>query len=100
MALLLGGRRDSIPSVVLPSASRGLPRWFSGKESACQAGDSVLVLGSRRSPGEGNDKPLQYSRLENPVDRGGWLATVHGVIESDKAEHIDIGWSAHRFKTL
>ena len=59
-----------------------------------------LISGFGGSPGEGNDKPLQYSCLENPVDRGGWLATVHGVIESDKAEHIDIGWSAHRFKTL
>ena len=50
-----------------------------GKESACSAGDlgSISVLG--RSPGEGNGNPLQYSCLENPMDRGAWWATVHGV---------------------
>ena len=81
-AFLLGGWRDSIPSVVLPSASRGLPRWFSGKESTCQSGDSGLILGSRRSPGEGNSNPLQYSCLGNPMDRETWRATVHGVAKS------------------
>ena len=57
----------------------GLPRWLSGKESACQAGDAGLIPGSGRSPGEGNGNPLQYSCLENPMDRGAWLATVHEV---------------------
>ena len=57
----------------------GLPRWLSGKESACQAGDVGLIPGSGRSPGEGNGNPLQYSCLENPMDRGAWLATVHEV---------------------
>ena len=45
----------------------GLPRWLSGKESACQAGDMGLIPGSGRSPGEGNGNPLQYSCLENPM---------------------------------
>ena len=42
----------------------------------------VRVSGSGRSPGEGNSYPLQYSCLENPMDRGAWWATVHGVAES------------------
>ena len=49
------------------------------KESACNEGDldSIPVLG--RSPGEGNDYPLQYSDLGNSMDRGAWLAIAHGV---------------------
>ena len=50
-----------------------------GKESACNAGDMGLIAGSGRSPGKGNGNPLQYSCLENPMDRGDWQATVHGV---------------------
>ena len=53
--------------------------WFSGKESACHAGDTSLIAGLGRSPGEGNGNPLQYSCLENPMDRGAWWAIVHGV---------------------
>ena len=49
------------------------------KESACNAGDLGLIPGSGRFPGEGNGYPLQYSCLENPMDRGAWQATVHGV---------------------
>ena len=56
---------------------------FSGgsndKESACSAGDLVLIPGSGRSPGEGNGYLLQYARLENSMDRGEWWATVHGL---------------------
>ena len=47
----------------------GLPWWLSGKESACQAGDAGSIPGSGRSPGDGNGNPLQYSCLENPMDR-------------------------------
>ena len=43
-----------------------------GKESACNEGDLGLVSGLGRSPGEGNGSPLQYSRLENPMERGAW----------------------------
>ena len=46
------------------------PWWLSGKESACQAGNSGLIPGSGRSPGEENGNPLQYSCLGNPMDRG------------------------------
>ena len=49
------------------------------KESACYAGDVGSVLGLGRSPGKGNGYPLQYSCLENSVDRGAWQATARGV---------------------
>ena len=61
---------------------KGLPRWHSGKESACQAGDVGLILGLGGSPGEGNGYPLQYSCLENSMDRGTWQAIIHGVAKS------------------
>ena len=48
-------------------------------ESACNAGDLDWIPGLGRSPGEGNGNPLQYSCLENPMDRGAWQAIVHGV---------------------
>ena len=52
------------------------------KASAYNAGDLGSILGSGRSPGEGNGNLLQYSCLENPMDRGAWWTTVHGVAES------------------
>ena len=55
------------------------PCSSNGKESACNAGDLGLTPESGRSPGEGNDNPLQHSCLENPMDRGAWWATVCGV---------------------
>ena len=61
----------------------GLPGSSDGKESACNPGNLGLIPGLGRSPGEGNGYPLQYSCLENPMDRGAWRATVHGVAESD-----------------
>ena len=57
----------------------GFPHSSIGKESASNAGDLGSIPGSGRSPGEGNGNPLQYSCLENPTDRGGWRAAVHGV---------------------
>ena len=63
----------------LSPLSVGLPRWSSGNESACQEGDANSIPGSGRSPGEGNGNPLQYSCLGNPMNRGVWWATVHGV---------------------
>ena len=50
-----------------------------GKESTCNTGDLSSIPGSGRSPGEGNGNPLHYSCRENPLDRGAWQATVHGV---------------------
>ena len=49
------------------------------QESAYNAGDTGSIPGFGRSSGEGNGNPLQYSCLENPMDRGAWRATVHGV---------------------
>ena len=60
-------------------------RWLSGEESTYNAGDTGeagLIPGSGKSPAEGNGNALQYSCLENPIDRGAWLATVHRVTKS------------------
>ena len=61
----------------------GFPGGTSGKEPTCQCGRLLIVAvsipGSRRSPGGGHGNPLQYSRLENPPDRGPWWATFHRV---------------------
>ena len=53
-----------------------------GKESTCNAGDLGLTRGSGRTSGEGNGNPFQCTCLGNPVDRGAWWASVHGVAES------------------
>ena len=60
----------------------GLPWWLSGKESDCNAIDTGSVSGLGRSPGGGHGKPLQYSWLENPMERGAWWATIHRITES------------------
>ena len=56
----------------------GFPYSSVGKESAFKAGDQGLIPGLRRSPGDGNGNPLQYSCLENPIDNGAWQVTVCG----------------------
>ena len=53
-----------------------------GKESACKAGDPGSIPGSGRSPGERNGNPLQYSCLENSMDKGAWWAAVPVVAKS------------------
>ena len=60
----------------------GLPDDSVSKESACNAGDTGSVPGSGRFPGGGNSNPLQYSCLENPMDRGAWQVIVYGVSKS------------------
>ena len=60
----------------------GAPDGPDGEESACNAGDPGLIPGLGRSPGEGNGYPIQYSQLENSMDRGAWWATVLGVAEN------------------
>ena len=57
------------------------------KNPPVYAGDMSSIPGSGRSPGEGNDNPLQYSCEENPMDRGTWRVTVHRVAELDMIEH-------------
>ena len=63
------------------------------QESACDAGDPGSIPVSRRSRREGNGNPLQYSCLENPMDRGTWWATVHGV---ERVGH-DLATKPHSF---
>ena len=62
--------------------SLGFPDGSDGKESAYNAGDLGSIPGLGRSPGEGNGNRLQYSCLENAMDRGAWQARVHGVTDS------------------
>ena len=80
---MMGKGRNSLSSVFVFGDSH---QDFSGgsevKASACNARDLASIPGLGRSPGEGNGNPLQYSCLENPMDRGAWLATVHGVTKS------------------
>ena len=64
------------------SCCLGFPSGSEVKASARNAGDPGSIPGSGRSPGEGNGNPLQYSCLENPMDRRAWLARVHGVAKS------------------
>ena len=74
---------------LLSSTRVKLPVFPGGSEvkaSACNAVNLGLIPGSGRSPGEGNGNPLQYSCLDNPMDRGAWGATVHGVAELDTTE--------------
>ena len=66
----------------LQGCKSDFPGGSLGKESACNAGDLGSIPRLGRSPGEGNDYPLQYSCLENFMDRGAWWATVHGVTKS------------------
>ena len=66
----------------LPNSDSLSIQGFPGEESTCNAGDLYLIPGLRRSHEEENGNPLQYSCLENFIDRGAWQATVHGVAKS------------------
>ena len=87
--------------------SLGFPGSSVSKETACSAGDLGSIPGSARSPGEGNGNPMQYSCLENSMERGAWWAAVHGVtrVEHDlvtkprpppgvSLEHSEKSWNA------
>ena len=69
-------------NLILHTPSTGIPGGSEDKASACNAGDPGSIPGLGRSSGEGNGNPLQYFCLENPMDRGAWQATVHGVAKS------------------
>ena len=71
------------------SGKKDQEMWFivlfsslGGKESTCNVGDTSSIPGLGRSPGEGIGYPLQYSCLENSMDRGAWRTIVHGVTKS------------------
>ena len=64
---------------------RGFPGGSTGKDSTYNTGDADSVPGLGRVPGERNGYPLQYSCLENSMDRGAWRTIVHGVGQSDMA---------------
>ena len=66
------------------------PGGSDGKESACNNGDLGSSPGLGRSPGEGNGYPLQYSCLENSMDRAAWRATVYGIAGSDMTEQLTL----------
>ena len=73
------------PIFCTPVSSSGFPAGWDGKESACNAGDLGLIPGSERSPEKGNGNPLQYSCLENSMDRGAWQALWS--MRSQKVRH-------------
>ena len=75
----------------------GFPGGSDGRESACNAGDLGLIPGSGKSPGEGNGNPLQYSCLENPMDRGACWAS-RGCKELDTTEQFSLSYT-HTFNS-
>ena len=73
-------KRDRLPTPIF----LGCPGGLDSKQSVCNMGDMSSIPGLGRSPGEGHGNPLQYSCLENPMDRGTQWAIVHGVAKSWK----------------
>ena len=65
-----------------PKHTVGFPGGSNGKESACNAGDLGSIPGLGKYPGKGNGNPLQYSCLDNSMDRGAWQATVSGAAKN------------------
>ena len=88
---------ETLNNIMLSEKKKGASSLVAsdGKESACNAGDLGSMPGLGRSLGEGNGNPLQYSCLENPMDRGAWWAIVPGVTKSqtrlmDKHFHFQV----------
>ena len=75
--------------------TRGFPGGSDGKESTCNAGDPVSIPEWERSSRGGHGNPLQCSCLGNPMDRGAWRATVHGVTKSCTTEYLTLSLSTH-----
>ena len=69
---------------------QGFPGGSEVKASACNVGDLGSIPGLGRSPGEGNGNPFQYSCLENPMNRGAWWGTVHGVTKSQTQQSNEL----------
>ena len=74
--------RSTLSDMTIAHLLLGFPGSSEVKASACNAGDLGSIPGLGRFPGEGNGNPLQYSGLENTMDRRAWWATVHGVAKS------------------
>ena len=79
--------------LIYSSVYMGFSSGSEGKQSACNAEDPGSIPGLERSPGERNGNPLQYSCLENSMDRGTWW--VQGVTESDRTERLTIHFSVY-----
>ena len=77
-----GGCKESDVTERLSPQCTGFPGGSAGKGPACSAGDLSSIPGLGRSPGGWHGHSLQYSCLENPMDRRAWRATVHGVAKS------------------
>ena len=87
----LTGEGAEVPGVgkLAQDHTASIPGGSDGKESACSPGNPSSILGSGRCPGGGNSNPLQYSYLENSIDRGAWWAVAHSVAkESDTTERV------------
>ena len=91
-----GGKRLFVSSLI---NNKTFPGGSDSKESACSAGEPGLIPGSGRSPGGGNGNPLQYSYLENPMDRGACQAKAHGVSESGTVQFSSAAQSCLTFAT-
>ena len=78
--------RLSLGSFLLLLQSLGFCGGSDGQETTCNVRDPGSIPGSGKSPGKQNGKPLQYSYLENSMDRRAWWATVHGFVELDMTE--------------
>ena len=76
------GNLQSMSRKELDRTEHSFPAGSVNEEFACNSGDPGLIPGSGRSVAGGNGNPLQYSCLENSVDRGAWWATVHGIAKS------------------
>ena len=80
---------------MLSGLAMGFPGGLSSKESVRSAGDigdMRSIPGPGRSPGGGHGNPLQYSDLENPLDRAAWWALIHKVVKSDTTEVPENAW--------
>ena len=82
LTLCLGNRGEQYRCLKTQYVSFPFPGGSNGKDSACKAGDLGSIPGLGRSLGGGNGNPWQYYCLENPMDRGDWRATIHGVTKS------------------